>query len=258
MSFDRFIRNLRSRTTWIIAGAGVVLGALFSSHFIWLGVLGAFAVAAIRANSSQSQWVDRVSSYAGVIDSNRARDIQQLSEALKSVRGTPGIEQLGLQLNDQLQSAGKSYASFHELLDQKFSVNEVTHGRYAKSADQVFLAVLDDLQKGGAMMKGLGAIDVDTVRAQLRMLERKEAPDEAQARELETLRERIQIHEDGVSKVRALMSSNEEALTKLTLAGAEMAKLETEAGRSELGTDDAIKQLEVLAERLDRYSVDKT
>ncbi|MCH9675904.1 MAG: hypothetical protein K0U93_30990 [Gammaproteobacteria bacterium] len=258
MFLERFLPIFRSRPAVLIIAVGALLGFLIGSFSVFvLGVLIAAGYAAMKASSSQTHWIESVSRYAGVKDVRRVEDLRALASTLSAAGRTPGAEQLGIQAHEQFDNVGKKYAAFRELLDQKFNVSEVTHGRYAKSADQVFLATLDNLDKVSSMLKGIGAIDIDQLRAQVRALKRQDALSDAQGRELATLEERLNIRETELESVRDLLSDNEAALTQMTLASAEMAKLETESGRAALDSHDAMKQLEALATRLDRYSVDR-
>ena len=226
---------------------------------VWWAVLGLLAAGAIVAPkhlSRRSQALEQVAAIRGAVDQGRLADLRQLSTSLTAIQGVPGAEHQALQLRDQFDGANAKYLNFRELLASKFDPNEITFGRYMKSAEQVYLSMLDGIQSAATMLNGLRAIDLDQIRAQVRMLKRKEAPSDAEARELETLESRLEIREQELERIRELLSTNEQALTTLTLAGAALTTLKTEDGRTALDADTAMRELEELAGRAERYSLE--
>lgn len=236
-------------------GLAAVTGTL---GWLALGVLGAAALSAPRHLSRRNRMLDRVAAVTGVVNRQKLEDLRQLSAKVSGVQGVPGAEQYGLQLRDQFDGANAKYLNFRELLGSKFDAGEMTFGRYVKSAEQVYLSLLDGVQSGATIVSSLRAIDLDQIRAQVRTLKRVEAPSDAQVKELATLEHRMELRESELESLRELLSTNEQSLTTLTVAGTALTKLQTEEGRTALDSDTAMRELEDLASRAERYSLKST
>jgi hypothetical protein len=234
----------------VVVGAG--LSVLLGSF--WWGFLGLFAAAGIAAPrhlSSSRKLLSKVA--AG--NAKRLEDLNSLSSEISSVQGVPGAEQFALQVRDQFDGANGKYVNFRTLLSSKFAPTELTFARYMKSADQVHLSMLDGIQNATTILTGLRTIDIDQIRAQVRQLKRADAPDDAQVKELQTLEHRLQLREDELASLRELLSTNEQSMTTLTMAGTALTKLQTSANRTALDADTAMRELEELAERAQNYSI---
>lgn len=236
-------------------GVGVVL-AVFTGGFWWV-LVGACAAGASVTPQLLSTRRRTIAKVAGK-DAKRLEDLEKLDSDIQGVQGIPGAEQYGMQLREQFDGVNTKYLSFRDLLATKFNPSELTFGRYLKSAEQVYLSTLDEIQRAAVMLSGLRAVDLDQIRARVRMLKRIESPSEAEAEELAAFEQRLEVRERELESVRGLLSSNEKALTTMTLAGTTLAQLQTEDGRTALDSDTAMRELEELASRSERYSLAQT
>ena len=240
----------------LIIGGGL---AVLTGGLWWavLGVLAAGAIVAPKHLSRRARILDQVAAAHGALDQRRLADLRGLSTTLTAIQGVPGAEQQALQLRDQFDGANAKFLNYRALLGAKFDPNELTFGRYMKSAEQVYLSMLDEIQNAATMLTGLRAIDLDQIRAQVRVLKRKASPTDAEVKELETLENRLALREEELRHIRELLSTNEQSLTTLTLAGTALTKLKTEDGRTALDSDTAMRELEELAARAEQYSLDR-
>lgn len=247
---------------------GVPLGCLvFGGAFtilmgsVWWAALGLVAAGAIvipKHLSGRSRELQRVASVSGALDPRRLADLTNLSDAIASVQGISGAEQYALQLREQFEGANAKYLTFRELLSAKFDPGEITFGRYLKSAEHLYFSVLDEAQNAATSLAGLQTIDLDLVRARTRALKRVRAPSDAEVKELEALETRLELREKELGHIRELLSTNEQSLTTLALAGTALTRLQTEDGRTALDADTAMQELEELASRTNRYSLAHT
>jgi hypothetical protein len=252
----RFLKVLLTGVPLGVLLAGAAAGLVFQSGlWLGLGVIGAFAAGAPKLLSRRDRLLEQVAAPSGALDRARLADLERTARDLRAVQGIPGAEQPGIQLAEQFDNVNAKLVAFRELLASKFDPGELTHGRYLRSAEQVQLAVLDEIQEAVTLLKGRGAVDIDRIRAQVRILERKGAPSEAQAQELETLRERLALREQDLERVRGLLATTERSLTTLTLAGSSLAAVQTTEGRSAICSASSMRELEELAERASRYAV---
>jgi hypothetical protein len=240
----------------VAIGLGIV-GVVFG----WT-LLGSIAViiggvlATLRANSVEAMILHALNGMSVVLDDSVRNRLAQLGPSLKAARNTTGAEQLGMQAYEQLTALCNSFLTYRKVLSRRFNTGELTHGRYLKAGEQVFLAAMDDLDNTTTQLQGLATVDIDQIRAQLRILERKEAPTDNETRERDTLRERMQVRTTAEDNVRGLLASNEQALTQLSAAHASLATIRTERGLAELEANSAMQQLEELSKRAGRYAID--
>ena len=248
------MRALFGKVPLACVGAGIVL-ALATGGVGWVlvGVAAALGAVAPQWLSRRARLMRRVAKG----DQARLSDLRSLAAGVGGCQGIPGAEDVGLQIRDQFDNANAKFMSFRELLGSKFDPGELTYGRYLKSADQVYRAILDDVQRVTTMLGGLKAMDVEQIQARLRILKRLDGPSDAETSERDALEQRLALREQEMEGIRALIASNERALTTLALAGTNLSQLETQAGRAALDADTAMKELEALAQRAERYALDK-
>jgi hypothetical protein len=237
----------------------VVLGVvLLGAGWTITGLLACAAAGGVAFGASRGPKAlldEALRGVSVVLEPQLRASIDALVPTLKSARMTSGAEQLGMQAHDQLRSLARNFISYRNVLRQRFAPGELTHGRYLNAGEQVFLAALDDLQRVAVQLQGLGGIDIDQIRAQLRIAERQDSPSAAEARERDTLRERLALRDDEMEAVRGLLASNEEALTQLSAAHAALARVRTTHGLARSESDSAMAELEVLSERAKVYEI---
>ncbi len=253
--FKRIVKQLRG-PAGIAFGVGVLLLA------VGWGVVGALVVLAggvwawQRANSTASLLEDALSGTSVVLDERLMADLRELAPTLSKARMQSGAEQIALQAHEQLAQLVRAFVSFKRVLRQRFDPSEMTHGRYLKAGEQVFLSALDDLNRAGTQLQALATMDIERMRAQKRQLERNQARDEASERELAAINARYESHEAQMNEVRGWLTSNEEALTQLSAATGTLAQIRTTQGLAQLESNQAMVQLEELSARAKIYSLD--
>lgn len=243
-------------------GPGITVGVGVAAAFIgWpilggLVVLSGVGVAYATSRGPQAQLTQALNEMGIVLDESTRMQLTALVPALKSAQTQSGSEQIGMQAYEQVQSITRNFLSYRSILRQRFDPTELTHSRYLAAGEQVFLAALDDLQRVSAQLQGLATVDVDQMRAQLRILERLENPRPSEERERDTLRERMALREEETETLKGLLANNEQALTQLSAAHAALARVQTTQGLAKLESTAAMKELEILSERAERYQVE--
>ena len=171
--------------------------------------------------------------------------IHNLERDLKAVGSREGL--------DQLVRLQAKYTTFEELLRSKLNKNELTYDRYLGMTEQVYLAGLDNLNSIAAIKKSISAMNLDHIRKRGRELTRLANPNSAEKKELAALKERHQLRKSQEEKVSILLSQNEEAMTTMDRLMAALAEMNPGLSRATMGMEDAMEELERLAERSRDY-----
>ncbi len=222
-----------------------------------VAVLAAAGWAVRRANSVENQLSEALAGTSVVLDENLLNQLRELRPSLSRARMLSGAEQVGMQAFEQLCNLVTAFLAYRKVLRQKFDPTEMTHGRYLKAGEQVFLSALDDLNQAGTQLEALATMDMERMRAQLRQLERNDARDEVADRELASLRLRFDEHEQQMRDVRGKLASNEDALTQLSAATGTLSRIKTQQGLAQLEADTAMQQLEEMSARAKIYAMEK-
>lgn len=235
------------------------VAAVAMSAGLWLtgaaALLLGLGLAARAARGIDARLRAALAGSSVVLDPALRQRLAALPAELRSARRITGAEQLGMQAFQQLQDLTAAFLAYRHLLGARFSRGELTHGRYLRAGEQVFLAALDDLLRAVAALRGLATLDPDQLRAQLRILERRDDLSASETRELEALRERAALREAEVEALRGLLAANEQALTQLAAAHAALRAVRTERGMAELESHHAMLELEELSQRVQRYDI---
>ncbi|MCB1907665.1 MAG: hypothetical protein KDH15_09870 [Rhodocyclaceae bacterium] len=181
----------------------------------------------------------------GEFDAEGEARVQRLEASLERLGAAQGVAQLRL-LRQKLDR-------LVEVLRHRLDEGEVTYGRYLGTAEQVYLAALDNLNEVVVTLTSLAGID----EAYLQQREAEIAEDgvtDKEAAELATIRQRQAVLEQQRAKVEDLLAENERALAVLDNTSAALAGTRTRGGHAKLSADEAIRELEDLAGRTGRYA----
>jgi len=152
----------------------------------------------------------------------------------------------------QLELLKVKYHNFEEILSSKLSPTEMTYSRYLSMAEQVYLAVLDNLDKVFLTLKSISAVDKNHLTQRVAILEKGTSP--TAAKEKETLSRRLNLYQQQQNRAAEIILANERALTELDEVSAKMASVQMNKGRAEFDLDIAMEELRNLAERTDQYA----
>lgn len=155
---------------------------------------------------------------------------------------------------DQLHRLNRKFKAFRELLSRKLDPGELTYGRYLGMTEQVFLAGLDNLQQVSNTLQGIRVIDGDALEKRIGEL-RGKSLDELQSRELEALESRMLLFRQHEKKIAALLTQNEEAMTRIDQVMAAISTMSTEQAHAGMDMESAMKELKELVARADDYSI---
>jgi hypothetical protein len=155
----------------------------------------------------------------------------------------------------QFHMIDERFRTFRELLDSKIERGELTHSRFFITGEQVYLAVLDNLQDISSRLQGVRAMDPHYINDRLEALAELVNPAQADADEMKTLTERRTLRERQLGRVNELLTFNEAALTKFDEVNAAVAGMRAATSQATLDIETATRELQDIAERANRLSV---
>lgn len=149
----------------------------------------------------------------------------------------------------QLTDFKNKFATFVDVLDDRFNPGELTFIRYMSVAEQVYLSGLDNLRNAVISSKAIRSSDPDSLRDRLTKL--GTSPNDEIERA--ALRERIKNYEDTAKKCSDLIVFNERALATLDSVTQKIARTQIAKGMADSDTESAVEELARMGTMLARY-----
>jgi hypothetical protein len=162
-------------------------------------------------------------------------------------------EDYAKQALDQFKMIQTRIDNFHKLLTDKLVPGELTYGRFYVAAEQLYLAVLDNLQGIVTRLRSISTIDPEYIDARLTALNRLKQPAPADREEVDTLKQRQTLRREQLDRVNEMLTFNEVALTEFDRTGTAIADMKTSKGRTNIDLEAATKEIEALAKRAQQF-----
>ena len=224
----------------IIAAGGIAIGggnALIQYFMLGDNHAGRYLQQAIEALATQ-----------------RTRRVEELQRSLvecgNRVKGVEEVvEQASMQCTQVLERIGR----VRDVLVEKLSPTELTSARFAGTAEQLSLAILDNLERVEHRLLSLPRDHEVTVRrlAELGRF-KKFTPEQEKVRAAFAARK--EVYDQQMAGVVELLGQNETALTNLDHAVATLAGLDTKRGEADVDLGSALKEMAELTQRLKAFS----
>jgi hypothetical protein len=176
-------------------------------------------------------------------------------ESLQSLYFAEAYAEQGLQ---QFSMIKEKFENLKDVLDSKLNSSELTFSVYFGAAEQVYLAVLDNLKNAALILKSIKAIDTDYIKSRQRELKKVTKLTAADEKEILTLNQRKELYDKKLEEVNTLLTTNEEAMTDLDTTSTALASMKTSESLSSVDIETARKELEGLAKRAQKYSLGAT
>lgn len=217
-----------SLLAWSLSGVGIGIGGIswLISYFI-------------KGDKFAKNAIDR---YHQQLVTQRQQAMEKLQHQLKQFKQKEGLHQV-----DQLN---KKFTAFQTVLNNKLDHKEITYVRYLSMAEQVYLSALDNLNDAVSSLQGIAAIDSKHIKLQLGQLDETEL---GQAKR-KALQERLDLYHDTHQRVAKLFTENEQAMTELDRVSSQLAQISTQSGHAAIDIEQAMTELRIMAERVNRYS----
>ncbi|OSM01595.1 hypothetical protein [Magnetofaba australis] len=236
----------------VIGILGGVAGALFSLAEGWiacgLGVVGGLSYwgvqISVRHNANAHHYL------AALHEQRRAHRLEapkRLRQTLTELNYLAGVEQL-----DKLDA---KFSSLKQVLESKFSPQEITYSRYLGMAEQVHLAALDRLEDVASVLLSVRSIDPAYIQRRLDELGYSEGQEPPAEGDVAALLARMALLHKSQETALEISRVNEQAMTALDLTAVKLANIRTRQGRAAIDMETAMTELAALAERSHLYQV---
>ena len=225
----------------IIAASGLAIGGANAlRHYFLLGD--------DHAGSYLQKMYERLAA-------QRIEKVEALQQSLiECGNRVKGVEVLVEQASAQCAQVLERISRVRDVLAEKLSPSELMNARFAGTAEQLSLAILDNLERVQSILLSLPR-DHETTKKRLVELERvkKLTPEQEGVRD--TFTKRKEVYDRQLERVAALLGQNEIALTNLDAAVATLAELDTKRGEADVDLKSALKEMEEITRRLKAFSV---
>ena len=151
----------------------------------------------------------------------------------------------------QLNALEEKRDNLVEVLNRRLEAGELTYARYLSTAQQVYLAALDNLSEVAVAMRSISAIDNEYIDSRLGDLQDQQG--ESAVAERESLNDRRSLREGQEKRISDLLAQNESAMTLIDRTATALA--DAPIGKEPQDADAAMAALREMAERASKYAV---
>ncbi len=235
---------------WGLFGAPVLLGVTFGSFLISLA--GLTVNYFFRDKIIADRYVDLLKKQLAEKEQLLLKNLHQDLVACQDITDADHYAKQGL---DQFEKIRRKYDNLNQLVDEKLGSGELSLGGVWAATEQVYLGVLENLRNVANLLKSISTIDPLYIQDRLSWLAGLERPDDADLREMDTLRRRERLRIDQLQRVNEYLTRNEEALTRLEEATIAVSAIRSDDGFTGVDTEDSVERLRELAQQIsDRQS----
>jgi hypothetical protein len=240
---------VRYPPTWVAIAAVLVAEWAIIAWFapptvfvVILIVLGVVAVAVWPITMSATGTLARLQFEVpklSDVDSSQLAALEQELEALGDVRPL-----------HQLRALREKRNNLVEVLNRRLGSGELTYARYLTTAQQVYLAALDNLHEVAIGLRTIDTMDRDYIES--RLAEVATSSSDSANRERDSLEGRLTLLDSQESKVNDMLAQNESAMTAMDRTATALG--DAPIGRTPADAEAAMTALEDLAERAVKYA----
>lgn len=152
---------------------------------------------------------------------------------------------------NQLKAIQEKRDNLVEVLSHRLEAGELTYARYRSTAQQVYLAALDNLSEVAVALRSISAIDNEYIDSRLEDLVDQEG--ETADAERASLNDRRSLREGQEMRIADLLAQNESAMTLIDRTATALA--DAPIGKEPQDADAAMAALREMAERASKYAV---
>jgi hypothetical protein len=218
---------------WLVRLASVGLAA---------GVFGLWPLFYVRSE----QYVRAAYGLNDQAEGDEARSVARLVEDFNVLGFKQGGEQVGM--------LRQKYQNLAEVLRRRLDAGELTYRRYLGMAESVYLAAVENLQDVAISLRSISTIDPAALRLKIEDL--KKEKDFAIPEAIHAIEDRRRLYEEQRQRIAKLLAQTEAAMTALDHTATALAGTRTAKGFTDVGIEEAMKDLEELAGRAGKYAAD--
>ncbi|NRA64153.1 MAG: hypothetical protein HRU19_06685 [Pseudobacteriovorax sp.] len=188
-----------------------------------------------------------------MLDDHREETIKTISREFTNLREEPGLKEFCEQGTEQFTRSKIRYDNLVGILKSKISTSELTFSRYQGTAEQVYMAILDNLVQVIHSLQSIKPIDFNYINQRFTALSELNELTKADENEIATLNDRKSLRKNQTDLINQILTQNEEAMTMLDKTSLAIAQMNVGANRSDQALEHAMSDLEELAKRTTRY-----
>jgi hypothetical protein len=148
----------------------------------------------------------------------------------------------------------QKYRNLAEVMRRRLDAGELTYRRYLGMAESVYLAAVENLQDVALLLRSISTIDPAALRLKLEDLKKARGFSVPEA--IHAIEDRRRLYEEQRQRIAKLLAQTEAAMTALDHTAAALARTRTSKGLTEVGIEEAMKDLEELAGRAGKYAAE--
>jgi hypothetical protein len=242
----------------LVGGSSLIAYLAFSPTWLLLigGAIGVFlgGIVGLALSLSAASWAARYQADRPTFEIDvQTEAMTKLRRALSKLQYEPGTEHGAERAVNQLNQIRERFRHFETTLASKMKPTEITYERYHGVARAVRDSVLQNLQTVLLILQslhGMGDANLEERERHLSISIGRPRTAEERA-ELDAVRARIAVRTTEQSRLIAVLTANELAITRLDEATLAIAGIQT-GGEADL--EATLNELQELAARANKYS----
>jgi len=228
----------------VVVGTWAVLRVLQPPFFmtVILLVLAGFAIVFWPITMSATGTLNRLQFAVPKLPEVEPEELARLQEELEALDDARAAH--------QLNAIQEKRDSLIEVLNRRLEAGEMTYARYLSTAQQVYLAALENLHEVAVAEQSVSAIDDDYIARRLDELAAQD--DDSATAERGSLEDRRALLGSQEQKIADLLAQNESAMTLLDRTSTALA--DAPIGRQPKDAEAAMEALQEMADRASKYA----
>ncbi|MFD2178888.1 hypothetical protein [Veronia pacifica] len=150
----------------------------------------------------------------------------------------------------QFEKLREKFGVFLNILNHQFDNDEMTHGRYLNSTEQLYLGVVDKLQRYVLLRRSVSGIDLDYINERLQDQHLHEDSRNA-------LVERLTLHKNALTEMDGILAINEQVMTRIDIVTSSLGAIQTREGAGGMDLETALQEIQVMIGRTEKYDMAK-
>lgn len=183
---------------------------------------------------------------------NKAQD---LKESFKDFQAINVFREEAFTSAMQLSRSTEKFDRYIEILNGKFNKEELAYSKFFLTVEQVYAAVLENLEKIDNKFKGLGGKDYVYIVQRLENLEKEPKLTQAQLEEMSAIRQKKGMVKKEMKNIREILSATEGVIVGLDRILIEVSNLNTSSSSLDVSGRFAIEELEQLIKNAGMYNL---
>ncbi|AUI88021.1 hypothetical protein BS333_16740 [Vibrio azureus] len=148
----------------------------------------------------------------------------------------------------QLNQLQEKFESFNRVLNLQFDNDEMTHGRYLTTAEQLYLGAVDNLRCYMVLCHSISAIDIKNINKRLGI-------DMLPTETKKALSQRLAIYKNTTKEMDDILIANEQVMTKIDEVTSSLGSIQTREGLGEVRLNTAMQEIQILISRTKKYDL---